>query len=356
MKRTFAAILLVASACTVIEEDAGTETSASGTATSGSGGGATTTTTSSGTAGGGPVEPESCDPYHPRAVAPELIIGPKELGPKVIAAINAAQKSIDVSMYEFDAQTIIDALGAAQKRGVKVRVLLDMTQPGNDVTKSKLAALGVEAKASPKAFVYTHAKTMLIDGARAVVLSANFNGYSLGGERNYGVIDTAADDVADLAAIFATDWSGAPLDLKCTRLLVSPVNARSRILGLINGAKKSLDFTSMYITDSAVLSAIKARAAAGVPVRVLLADPAWMTQNTATAADLQKSGVATKFFKKLDLHAKLIVADGAAFVGSENLSFNSLDKNREVGVLVTETAPFAAIRAQVEADWAAGVP
>jgi phosphatidylserine/phosphatidylglycerophosphate/cardiolipin synthase-like enzyme len=38
------------------------------------------------------------------------------------------------------------------------------------------------------------------------------------------------------------------------------------------------------------------------------------------------------------VHAKLILADaGLAFVGSQNFSATSLDKNREVGVAIADT-------------------
>ena len=49
------------------------------------------------------------------------------------------------------------------------------------------------------------------------------------------------------------------------------------------------------------------------------------------------------------------MADGVAFVGSENMSWTSLEKNREVGLFVTEPEPAAVIQQQVEADWAAGI-
>lgn len=111
----------------------------------------------------------------------------------------------------------------------------------------------------------------------------------------------------------------------------------------------------MYMTDSAVASAVKAKAAAGVAVRVLLGDPAWVTSNTQTAQDLAAAKIPVRYFKVADLHAKLVLVDDAAFVGSENLSTNSLDHNREVGVMVTNKAPLDAIRVQFEKDWGVGV-
>jgi phosphatidylserine/phosphatidylglycerophosphate/cardiolipin synthase-like enzyme len=177
-------------------------------------------------------------------------------------------------------------------------------------------------------------------------------------ERNYGVIDHDPEDVADLEAVFAADWSEDAADypdLDCTRLLVAPVNARSRLLELVNSAASTLDFSVMYLSDDQVVNAVRQRAAAGVAVRVLLADPAWIGDNADTAVELAAAGIPVRFLERYELHAKLVIGDGVAFVGSENFSWTSLDRNREVGVLVTEPGPAGAAAAQFAADWAAGV-
>jgi phosphatidylserine/phosphatidylglycerophosphate/cardiolipin synthase-like enzyme len=66
--------------------------------------------------------------------------------------------------------------------------------------------------------------------------------------------------------------------------------------------------------------------------------------------------VPVRFLTSVDLHAKLVIADGVALVGSQNLSPTSLSDNREVGVLVTESGPVATLQAQLDADWAAATP
>jgi phosphatidylserine/phosphatidylglycerophosphate/cardiolipin synthase-like enzyme len=52
-----------------------------------------------------------------------------------------------------------------------------------------------------------------------------------------------------------------------------------------------------------------------------------------------------------------MVADGErAYLGSENLSSNSLDNNREVGLIVTDASSIAPIATTFDADFAAGTP
>ena len=107
--------------------------------------------------------------------------------------------------------------------------------------------------------------------------------------------------------------------MPCTRLLVSPINARGRILDLINSAQTTLTIESMQFADSDVRNAVEARVQAGVEVRVMLADADWVAANAAAATYLKTSASTVKWIPHL--HTKVIVVDGArGYLGSENLS------------------------------------
>jgi phosphatidylserine/phosphatidylglycerophosphate/cardiolipin synthase-like enzyme len=142
--------------------------------------------------------------------------------------------------------------------------------------------------------------------------------------------------------------------INCTRLLVSPLNSRSRILDLIASAQSTLEIESMQFADTAVRNAVKARIEAGVSVRVLLADANWIDANASAVTFLANLGVTAKWIPHL--HTKMIVVDGVrAYVGSVNFSMTSLDKNREVGVIVNEPSSIAPLLDTFEKDFAAGV-
>jgi cardiolipin synthase A/B len=52
------------------------------------------------------------------------------------------------------------------------------------------------------------------------------------------------------------------------------------------------------------------------------------------------------------MHAKMIVADGqTAFVGSENISAQSLDKNREVGIIIADGNVLNTLQQTFQRDW-----
>jgi phosphatidylserine/phosphatidylglycerophosphate/cardiolipin synthase-like enzyme len=274
----------------------------------------------------------------------------------IVDRIDGAQQEISLMMYLLTMTSIVDALIAAHQRGVSVRVLLHDEKSSNNDTITRLEAEGVPWRAAPGRFEHAHSKVMILDRAEALVMSGNFNSYTMSSERNYGVFLKDAEDLADLRAIFERDWDDATdPDLSCTRLLVSPINGKERVLELIQGAQETLDLAVMYATETQVVAAIKARAAAGVKTRVLLADPAWIDSNTQTASSLEAAQIPVKFLKSIELHAKLVIADGQALVGSHNLSYTSLSKNREVGLIVTNKAVNEAVTKQFEADWLLGV-
>ncbi|MFO0673098.1 MAG: phospholipase D-like domain-containing protein [Polyangiaceae bacterium] len=298
--------------------------------------------------------PPSCDPYEPRHTTPELYIGPTGLEKKTVDLINSAEKTIDLSIYEIDTKSIIAALKSAKSRGVTVRVVMDKNQ--NAAARSSLKNAGITVNDASGNFPYFHVKVMILDGDRALVSSANFNDYSMQGERNYAILDHDKDDIEGLQKLFDNDFAGKSdtPDLSCSRLIVSPVNARERLKELIQSAQTKLDLSVMYITDPEMANAVKERQAAGVAVRLLLANPKWISDNAGSAQQFAAAKVPVKIMTAYDLHAKLIVTERAAFVGSENFSSNSLDQNREVGVFVTNPEPLAAIQKQFDNDWAIG--
>jgi cardiolipin synthase A/B len=304
------------------------------------------------------VDGPACDPDRAPASAPELFIGPADLERQVAAQIDGATRSIDLHMYTFTLSRLATKLVAADRRGVPVRVILD---PGQAATNANVRASleqgGVEVKTAPATFPNAHAKYLVVDGDTAMIMSGNFTVAGMVDQRNAGLVDRDATNVADLAAIFAADWAGTTPQLTCPRLMISPADARTRVLGLIGGATTTLDIEVYYLADIGVRTAVISAKNRGVAVRVLLSDPSEVADNTATAAALSAAGVPVRTLSSPVPHIKLVIADGAAaLVGSHNLSSTSLRDNREVGEIVRAPAVVNALRASLDADWARATP
>lgn len=293
-----------------------------------------------------------CTALTPRMATPESFIGPNGLENRLNALIDGATSSLDVHMYLFTVTSLANKIVAAKQRGVSVRVILDPDSPGNANVTPIFTSGGVTWKNASTIYSYSHAKYLVIDRTTVVIMSNNFNYDAMSNERNYGMVDRDPEDVADVQAIFEQDWqlaNGQPAtaaNLACTRLIVSPNNAKQRVIDHINSATSSLDVEVMYVSEMSVQNAIGAAKMRGVNVRVII--------NEATDASVtyfKSLGIPVKTPGSFYLHAKLLIADQVAFIGSENMSFTSLSKNREVGALVFEPSAFTPVKQQFETDW-----
>jgi phosphatidylserine/phosphatidylglycerophosphate/cardiolipin synthase-like enzyme len=302
-----------------------------------------------------PPDTDYCNATDPRELAIVVSPTPESGEAPYVNALATAQSSIDVAVYLMGYGGILDTLKAKAQAGVKVRVILDEGKKDtNQKYFDQLVAAGAEVKWSDPKFSYFHAKFFVVDNKVAVFSTGNYSkSYSIDLERNFAATDSDPADVYDLVTLFEADWKAEAPVMTCTRMVVSPINARQRILDVINGAKQTLEIESMQFADYGVRNAVKARIEAGVQVRALLADASWIDANASAATFLQGLGVTVKWIPHL--HTKVMVADGkVAYVGSENFSQTSLDKNREVGAILVEESSIAPLVTTFEKDWAAG--
>jgi phosphatidylserine/phosphatidylglycerophosphate/cardiolipin synthase-like enzyme len=309
----------------------------------------------SGQANASEPEAPACNATDPRATPVALWVLPQAGEKPFVDFLASATKSIVVFGYLMGFGGILDTLKAKAQAGVDVRVILDgVTQRDvNDKYRLQLEAAGAKFQWSDPKFSYMHAKSMVVDGREALVTTGNYSRSYMLKERNYVARITDAQDVSDLAALFDADWSKKTPDLSCTRLLVSPINAQPRLVALIKSAKTSIDIESMQFSDKAVQDAVFERKAAGVSVRVILAAPGWIETNDGVGDELKKKAIAARWLGTPGVHVKAIVVDGAqAYLGSENISYTSLTKNREVGVIISDTSALTSMHDTFETDWA----
>jgi cardiolipin synthase len=127
-----------------------------------------------------------------------------------LAAIAAAHHSIDIEMFVLSDRLVIDALTAAARRGVSVRILLDPSQPQNADSLALLQPAGATVRFYLQAGnELLHAKIAILD--RATVLFGSCNWSRSGFTRNHELDLEVADPT--LARIFeariAQDWAAS---------------------------------------------------------------------------------------------------------------------------------------------------
>ena len=295
----------------------------------------------------------------------QVFVEPDDGARPITDAIRAAQRSIFVEVYILSDTTVINALEDAANRGLDVRVMLEPhpyeSSPVTvQSTLEKLKAAGIKVNETNPIFQLTHAKFLLLDGTTLFLLTANLSHAALGGtkqvtNREYLLEDSETADINEAQAIFTADWNRTTPALSDPNLLVSPINARVKLLALIDGAKTSIQIENEETQDTQLEDALAQAAQRGVSIQVVLPAPAGgHDSNAAGVALLRKAGITVRYNTRYYIHAKLMLIDQTrAYVGSENISTASLDANRELGLIVADPATLNTLATTFSSDYAA---
>ncbi|MDX1451145.1 MAG: phosphatidylserine/phosphatidylglycerophosphate/cardiolipin synthase family protein [Oleiphilaceae bacterium] len=305
---------------------------------------------------------------------------------RLIVLVNQAQETIYLESYIYTGDTlaarVTDALCAAAKRGVEVKVIVDGAgaAPGftNMARRMRLAGVAVgihrplpwDFSFWPFALVRhegwrkvwyllsyinrrDHRKMLLVDTRIMMLGSINISQDHLGvqqGGKNWR--DTAIE-VADVpldAAIqaFMLTWESAkrpeqrrrarslrhsPLLLNYTRRLRRL--QRKLLLWKIREARQRIWITNAYfVPDRGLLAALVKASQRGVDIRILLprrSDIFFMPWVSATFyGALIKAGCRVYEYLPTMLHAKTLLIDDWGIVGSTNLNRRSLHHDLEI--------------------------
>ncbi|WP_089102513.1 phospholipase D-like domain-containing protein [Streptomyces hyaluromycini] len=145
-----------------------------------------------------------------------LLWSPTDSRSRLLTVINAATKTLDVEELEFSDSTVVNAIVARAKAGVKVRVVLET--PGDyssEVSAVKAAGGTVVGYSDPNGF-YIHAKAMVADYGLSTqeveAGSMNISSNSLSNNRELGIILTGTGVAQSVATTvettFNSDYSG----------------------------------------------------------------------------------------------------------------------------------------------------
>ena len=339
--------------------------------------------------------PRAADPVYPVALAAQVRIGdaltrrPLESGnmletlhdgeqafPRMLEAIGNARDSVWLSTYIFQTDQVgrqfVAALGAAVRREVQVRVLVDGIGEWYDwphvVPILRRAGVRAERFLPPRLLppslslnCRNHRKILIVDGSVAYIGGMNLGGREVGGSTGRRMSDIhfrlCGPIVAQLGETFAEDWlfaSGEALpapattgragDCTCRAVPGGPDgdvdNLLLIILSAVTGAEKQVQImTPYFIPPLELVAALEAAALRGVAVSLVLPRRSnlryidWATLHWIPA--LVRRGVRVYLQEPPFSHAKLLVIDGRyAHVGSVNVDTRSLRLNFEIAVEV----------------------
>jgi len=277
-----------------------------------------------------------------------LLVQPDDGSAPLLTAIAKAESSIDLNVFRLAYPKIKRAIADAVLRGVAVRALIAKTNGSGDAPlrklESQLLDMGVTVSRTDQDLLRYHGKVVIIDRATLYVLGYNFTRRDIEQSRSLGVATRQKSLVAEALRLFEADFDRLPYTPGLDQLVVSPLNARSALLALIERARKRLLIYDPRLTDNLMQRAIERRAAAGVEVRII--------------GNLEKKlrNVEVARYPDGRMHVRAIVQDSRrAFIGSQSLRRAELDRRREVGVIVDHKDIVRGVTRVFENDWA-GTP
>jgi cardiolipin synthase len=318
---------------------------------------------------------------------------------RLLELIAGAERSIDLTMFilgsDATGRSIVAALAARARRGVRVRVILDAVGSlhSRDHAARELGEAGGELRIfmpfwhSPlrgRTNLRSHRKLAIFDDALALAGGMNLADEYMGAPgpraepRWRDVAAVCRGPVAaDATALFESDWrycGGAPAPALATRGPDVDEAAGDALLQLVpSGPDFSSDtvydlflaaiysarrrvalITPYYVPDDALQRALVSSARRGVATVVLV--PSVSNHALADLArrpllrELEAAGVTLKYYDKGMVHAKAMVVDDAfAYVGSPNFDMRSLFLNYEVALCAYSPAAVGQVSAYVDA-------
>jgi phosphatidylserine/phosphatidylglycerophosphate/cardiolipin synthase-like enzyme len=287
----------------------------------------------------------------------------------VAASFDAAQRTLDVAVYEFDLPVLSEALIRAAGRGVRVRVVTDTDTMGEATIRGLIEA-GIPVVEDRRSAIM-HDKFAVIDGVSVWTGSMNFTRNDAYRNNNNFIQITSTRLAQNYTFEFEEMFTergfgpGPHLDTPNPAITLNDVRIENyfspddgvaaHLLDALNSARSSVHFMAFSFTRTDFADALIARARAGVSVQGVFetrqiaagGDAAW---NALTAAGLEVRQDGNPY----NLHSKVFIVDRQIVVmGSYNFSRNAEENNDENVLILHSPEIAAAYLAEWEKVWEA---
>ena len=344
------------------------------------------------------VSPQTaCLPFAPATAATlEPWVEGVEFFPRIVADVEAARSSVHILMFGWREGRVGLRMAALLERklaeGVAVRVICDSF--GSRPYKQARAMFTALARAGAQIVVNDvfppnrrglypdgqrvaltpdelgradHRKLYVLDGEVAWIGGAGIEDHFEDGRFHDVMARVTGDVVRQAQAAFLTSFRGhdAPLPddlgpffpepadpgtIPVTLAQVIPGGHRAAseaIAAQVEAARTRLDVMNAYVTDHAMVDRILAVARRGVRVRIVVSETSNNAQASAAFrhryAELQAAGAEIWELPGTVVHAKVVVADETASLGTVNFDAWALYRNSEIAMIAESPDLVAAL-------------
>jgi cardiolipin synthase len=295
-------------------------------------------------------------------MARSLIVLPDDSAKPIVSAIDGASRTLRVKMFVFSDPKLFEAVVAAKRRGVTVRVMLNPErrsgEQDNEAMRKALERADIVVKNANPAFALTHEKSMVVDERIAFVKSLNWTTKNLTETRDYAVVTNRKQEVAQIVDCFEADWHRETFEPHSKSHLVwCPGPGRDRICEFIDEARHTLFVQNERFQDAVIIERLVRATRRGVKVHIMAPPPhslkrEKLVEGVGGLRILDDLDVKVHKLKHLKLHGKMLLADGvAALIGSINFAAGSLDGRRELAIEVRDDNIVDRLHKVARHDW-----
>lgn len=271
----------------------------------------------------------------------EVVSSPdKQIIDKIVEKINKAKNKIYLETYIFSEKRILKATLDAKKRWIDVRVILEKNVLWNPSINSKTYESLIKSwilvkYSNPMNYKFTHSKFFLID-EEYIIQTWNISYSTYTSNKEFFVFGNNKKDFKNLEEIFNKDLIWEKYFFCDQTLIISPTCPRNEILKTLSSAKNNIYIYNQSLEDLEIIDLLLKKQKSWVKVSLLIWDINIVKSNKVVMEKLKKSGIAVKAPKKPYIHAKAFMVDeNYIFYWSINFTNNSIENNREVGILFT---------------------
>jgi phosphatidylserine/phosphatidylglycerophosphate/cardiolipin synthase-like enzyme len=231
-------------------------------------------------------------------------------------------------------QAVIDAYA----RGIDVQILLERNvywlPKVNIPIYSEFQKAWIPVKYTDSyRFTFTHSKFWIIDNIY-FISTGNFTKSFFESNRDFIFYSSDRFTLDFLSQLFLWDMSYLGVDRSRIpdHLVLSPIDARAKIWYLLNNAQKDIKIYTQTLSDPDIINILKKKKKEWTIIHICTAN------NESNQISSSGSHIPWVFLKKPYLHGKIVFVDWEdIFIWSQNFTTNSLNNNREVGIIFSNS-------------------
>ncbi len=273
---------------------------------------------------------------------------------KELQSFSITQQNLDIRTYDFTHKDFKTTLKQLAKNDVNIRIIVEDKKFQQFQNTLKVLSQefswyqNIQLKSDKQMGTeYTHAKVNLIDTG-FIIQTANLTKSSFSSNREHFFQGFDTWIRKSLHTIFEKDWNGKKITMEDIHpnLVICNINCRGVIEQILTSAQKSIIIQTQYITDNALRNILKTKK--NLPEFKLL------VANTDSNDELIRyfGEKYARKFKQYYNHTKMILIDHKILLlWSMNLSATSLDKNREIWIILTDPSIIDEFYNQFYLDW-----